>query len=187
MNPSRPDRAWLYVALTFVVFWMVVLRFFNPLAPSNVPRLGQSGTGAVVDFQWALRDLDGKPVAFSQYQGKAIFLNVWATWCPPCVKEMPSIARLAANPKLKDVVFLCASIDDSIEPVKTFLHGKNWPMTVVHSGEVPSVFSTEGIPATFLIGPDGRVASSEIGSTDWDTPEVIAFLEKLAKGEPAKR
>ena len=179
MQPSRPDRVWLYVALVFIVFWMVVLRYFNPLAPS--------GPGTSVDFAWSLRDLDGKPVAFSQYRGKAIFLNIWATWCPPCVGEMPSIARLAANPKLKDVVFLCASVDDSPEPVKAFLRDKNWPMTIVHAGDVPPVFKTEGIPATFLIGPDGKIASSEVGSADWDSPEVADFLIKLARGEPAKR
>jgi thiol-disulfide isomerase/thioredoxin len=127
-----------------------------------------------------LLDLDGQPVDFGRFKGKAVFLNIWATWCGPCVQELPSIARLAGNPTLKDVAFVCVSTDDSAEPVKKFLKGKGWPMTVLRATDCPAVFRTEGIPATFLIGPDGRIAASEVGSAEWDDPKVMDLLKKLA-------
>ena len=94
---ARPDRTWQYVALAFLVGWLVILQFYNPLR-SGSPRLlgGGSDLGAA-DFSWKLQDLEGKPVDFASFKGKPVFLNVWATWCGPCVKEMPSIARLAAT------------------------------------------------------------------------------------------
>ena len=71
---------------------------------------------------------------FSRFKGKTVFLNIWATWCGPCVGEMPSIARLAENPRLKgkNIEFVCVSTDDSTDKVVRFLRGKNWPMTVLH-------------------------------------------------------
>jgi thiol-disulfide isomerase/thioredoxin len=176
----KPDRTWLYVALAFVVFWGVYLIFFAPRFVRNGPRLENAGGSQAADYSWRLLDLDDQPVEFGRYKGKTVFLNIWATWCGPCVAELPSIARLAADPKLKDVVFVCVSTDDSAEKVKRFLKGKGWPMTVLRATDCPPVFATEGIPATFLIGPDGRIAASEVGSAEWDDPKVVELLRKLA-------
>ena len=184
---ARPNRTWLYVGLAFLVCWTVILRYYNPLRSRAAPRLGGGSNLGSADFAWKIQDLDGAPVEFAKYQGKPIFLNIWATWCPPCVKEMPSISRLAANPKLKDVAFVCVSVDDTTDVVKRFLEGKGWPMTVLSARGVPRVFETEGIPATFIIAPDGKIVASEVGSAEWDEPEVVDFLEKLAMRDGAKQ
>jgi hypothetical protein len=99
---------------------------------------------------------------------------------------MPSIARLAADPrwKGKNIEFVCVSVDDSPETVRSFLRGKDWPMTVLRSRSLPPVFTTDGIPATFVIAPDGKIVVNEIGSSEWDTPEVVALLEKTAAQAP---
>jgi thiol-disulfide isomerase/thioredoxin len=184
--PRRPDRTWLYVGLAFALFWAVYLARFGPVRTASGPALEGSGLSEPADYNWTLADLDGNPVEFSRYKGKAVFLNVWATWCPPCVREMPSIAALAANEKLKDVAFVCVSTDDSPETVKRFLQGKGWPMTVLRTTpRMPRVFTTDGIPATFLIAPDGRIAAAEVRSADWNEPKVVSFLEKLAAGTRA--
>ena len=82
-----------------------------------------------------------------------MFLNVWATWCGPCVQEMPSIARLADDPRLKgkDIAFVCVSIDQSSAAVRTFLEGRPWRMSFFRAEDIPPVFSTDGIPATYII------------------------------------
>ena len=178
---ARPGRTWLYVGLVFLVGWTIYLRYFNPGQSSGAPRLGSGPMIGPADFSWKVQDLDGAPVEFAKFQGKPIFLNIWATWCPPCVKEMPSIARLAADPKLKDVAFVCVSVDDTSDVVKNFLRGKDWPMTVLRTQGLPKIFETEGIPATFIIDPKGNVVASEVGSAEWDDPSVIEFLQKLAK------
>jgi thiol-disulfide isomerase/thioredoxin len=180
-DSPKPERTWIWVALAFAAFWVVYLGFFGP---RNRRALEDSGIDRPAEYGWTLHDLKEQPVRFTRFQGKTVFLNIWATWCGPCVAEMPSIARLAANPHLKgkDIEFVCVSVDDSTAAVKSFLSNKDWPMTVLHASSLPSVFSTEGIPATFVISPAGRIVAAEVGSSNWDSPDVVAFLEKTAAG-----
>lgn len=182
-TPGKPDRTWLYLGLGFMALWCVYLAFLGPRLVTSEPALDRAGLGRPADYSWALLDLDDRPVKFSDYQGKAVFLNVWATWCPPCVREMPSIAALAADPRMKDVAFVCVSADASSGTVKRFLEGKGWPMRVLRAPGLPEVFATEGIPATFLIAPDGKIVSREEGARNWHTPEVVSLLETLAKSK----
>ena len=186
----HPDRSWLIIALVFVGFWIVYLAFFGPR--NRPPSLEGSGINRPAEYGWSLEDLKQQPVRFSRFEGKTVFLNVWATWCGPCVGEMPSIARLAANPRLKgkNIEFVCVSVDDSAETVRHYVADQNWPMTVLHTRSLPPVFQTDGIPATFIIAPGGRIVAAEVGSSDWDRPEVVSFLEKTAaasKDSPAGR
>ena len=176
---TSPQRTWLHIGLVFIGFWIVYLWFF---APRNRRPLEGSAIDQPAVYNWTLEDLNEQQVPFSRFQGKAVFLNVWATWCGPCVREMPSIARLAARDTFKDknIAFVCVSVDDATDTVRRFVRDKNWPMTVLHASTRPPVFQTEGIPATFIISPAGRIVAAEVGSTDWDRPDVAAFLEKTA-------
>jgi thiol-disulfide isomerase/thioredoxin len=177
----RSSRTWWIVALVCVSAWFLYLYFLGPRGPGSAPVLEGTALSRPAAYDWMLRDLDGTPVSFAQYRGKTVFLNIWATWCPPCVAELPSITQLARTPALKDVAFVCVSIDDDAAAVRRFVNGKDWPMTVLHLGsaELPAVFTTRGIPATFLIAPDGQVAASVVGSADWDDPSVVSFLSDL--------
>jgi len=179
-TPAK-DRSWLWIGLAFLAFWAVYLAFFGP---RNRRPLEESGINSPAAYDWSLEDLQEQPVSFARFKGKTVFLNVWATWCPPCVGEMPSIARLAANPKLqgKDIAFVCVSVDDSIDAVRRFTADKKWPMTVLHASSLPPVYTTEGIPATFILDPSGRIVAAEVGASDWDTPDVVSFLLKAAAG-----
>ena len=176
------------VAVGLLAAWCLYLALFGPKAGIvgnlGAPRLGPPASRTRADYQWTLRDLDDTPVPFDRFKGRTVFLNIWATWCPPCVAELPSIANLADNPRLKDVAFLCVSTDDSPRRVKDFLRDKHWGMTVLRATDLPEAFSTEGIPATFLIAPDGRIAASEVGSARWDDPSVVDFLAGLAQSHP---
>lgn len=176
---ARPARTWLYIVGVFVIFWTLYLIFFGP---RHRAVLEDSGMSQPAVYDWSLLDLDDRPVPFSRFQGKAVFMNVWATWCGPCVQEMPSIARLAEDPRLrgKNIEFVCVSTDDSSVQVRRFLAGRNWTMTFLRAEMLPTVFQSEGIPTTFLIGADGRIAACEVGAVDWHEPRVVSFLEKLA-------
>jgi thiol-disulfide isomerase/thioredoxin len=175
----KPDRTWLIIAIVFLVFWIAYLSFFMP---GRHQPLEKSGIDVPAEYNWTLVDLHEQPVRFSRFQGKTVFLNVWATWCGPCRREMPSIASLAENPRLKhkDIQFVCVSTDDSTEIVRRYVSDKNWPMTMLLARSLPRVFRTEGIPATFIIAPSGRIVAAEIGASDWNRPEVIGFLEQAA-------
>jgi thiol-disulfide isomerase/thioredoxin len=181
-TPGRPEsnQTWWLLGFGFLAFWIVYLMFFapGPRSPLEDARVDQPA-----EFHWDLRDLNGQAVSFSRFKGKTVFLNIWATWCGPCISEMPSIARLADNPRLRDddIAFVCVSVDDAPGPVKQFVSGKNWSMTVLHAGaNLPPVYQTEGIPATFIINPEGRIKLAEVGSSDWDAPEVVSLLEEIA-------
>jgi thiol-disulfide isomerase/thioredoxin len=182
--PRAPNRTWLYVAIAFALFWILCLKFFVPVRSND---LENTGISEPADYNWTLMDLDGQAVSFAKFKGKTVFLNIWATWCGPCVGEMPSIAKLARDPRLqnKNIEFVCVSTDGSALAVRQFLADKHWPMTILRADSLPAVFSSEGIPATFLIGPDGRIAASRVGAADWNEPDVVAFLEKLASAPAA--
>jgi thiol-disulfide isomerase/thioredoxin len=185
-TPPSSSRVWWYLAIGFAVLWMLYLAF---LAPGRPGFLEESAMSEPATFDWPLVDLDEKPVSFAKFKGKTIFLNIWATWCGPCVREMPSIARLANNPKLwgKNIEFVCVSVDDSTQEVRAFLEGTDWAMNFLRADNLPSVFATDGIPATFLIAGDGRIAAREVGATDWNQPRVVAFLEKLVSSPAQPR
>jgi len=178
-SEKTPARTWWLIAAIFVVFWVAYVAFFSPRHRAD---LENSGTDQPADYSWTIMDLNDRPVSFSTFKGRAVFLNIWATWCGPCVSELPSIARLARHPQLagKPIAFVCVSTDDSSQTVSRFLQGKDWPMTFLRTEKIPQVFYSEGIPATFLIDADGKIAAVQIGSVDWDEPKVVAFLEKLA-------
>jgi thiol-disulfide isomerase/thioredoxin len=182
--PARSNLTWWYVAIGFAVFWVLYLAFFGPRRPAP---LENSGMSQPAEYDWSALDLDDRPVHFSKFKGKPLFLNIWATWCGPCVQEMPSIARLAENPRLqgKGIQFVCISTDESSAAVRRFIAGKNWSMTLLRADKLPNVYYTEGIPATFLIAADGRIAASEVGSADWSEEHVVEFLEKLVKADAA--
>jgi thiol-disulfide isomerase/thioredoxin len=191
MTEANPEsgRIWWILGILFVSGWCLYLRFFGPTTTrhSAAPALEGTALSKPADYDWMLSDLDGRPVPFDRYRGKTVFLNVWATWCPPCVAELPSIARLARSAKLERVAFVCVAVDAHPEPVRRFLEGKDWPMTFLHAPQTPPAFTTTdgAIPATFVIEPDGLIAASAVGSADWDDPSVVAFLERLAGPEAA--
>jgi thiol-disulfide isomerase/thioredoxin len=186
-SKTASSRTWWMIALGFVVAWCLILAFVGPRHGLGTPRLVDQGAARMAQFDWKLSDLNDAPVDFAQYKGRTVFLNIWATWCPPCVAELPAIATLAANPRLKDVAFVCVSTDESSAALQRFLRDKKWPMTVLRATKLPDVFLTEGIPATFLIAPDGRIAASEVGAARWDDPSVVEFLERLARPAVVKR
>jgi thiol-disulfide isomerase/thioredoxin len=172
-------RTWWLIGLAFSVFWVGYLAFFGPRRRAL---LEDTGISQPASYDWSALDLNDQPVSFAKFKGKTVFLNIWATWCGPCVSEMPSIARLAEDPRIrkKPIEFVCVSTDDSSPPVRQFIQGKDWRMTFLRAESLPQVFLTDGIPATFLIAPDGKIAANEIGAADWDEPRVVTLLEKLA-------
>lgn len=178
---ARPGslRLFLLVGLLAMVGFAMYRATVGPGAGASFgPGIGQDAS-----FQWDVVDLQGQPLDLSQYRGQTVFLNVWATWCPPCRSEFPSIVRLSNDPKVRDVTFLCISVDDSIDPVRTFAdrQGGDRINYLVANGPAPPVLSTQGIPATFFIAPDGTIAHSAIGAEDWDRPEFVDQLASLSR------
>ena len=187
----EPDESpslsrWIPIALGLSVLWVAYLALFGPRVGSpdglSPPHLVRTGLKSPAEYQWTLRDLDDKPVSFAQFQGKPVVLNLWATWCPPCRAEMPTFATLAADPRIlaKGVTVVCVSTDESPATLRNYVAKQPWKMTILRATSVPPVFLTEGIPATFVIAPTGKIVATEFGPARWDDPAVVDFLEKVA-------
>ena len=139
---------------------------------------------AMLANDFLLQDLQGNTVKFSSLRNKVIFLNIWATWCPPCVAEMPGIQSLYDKVKgNKNIAFVMLSVDQNgMEKVKKFVakKGYTFPVYLPASG-VPAIFETRSIPATFILAKDGKVAVRHDGMANYDTKEVKEYMENLAK------
>ncbi len=151
-------------------------RLNEPNFPTKVQSLGQA------DYNWTLKTLDGQEVKLEQFRGKVIFLNLWATWCGPCMMEMSSLQKLYDRMKDK-VVFIFAS-DENLEMAKQFIDQKGFDMPVyIYESGPPSAYNTFGIPTTFIISADGQVVYEHIGAADWGTQASVDFLRKVLEHE----
>lgn len=129
-------------------------------------------------YQWGFKTLQGEEVALSQFKGEVIFLNFWATWCPPCVAEMPTIQDLYGQYK-DDVAFVLVS-NEKTSVIKKFLN-KNEYSIPSYKGiyQPPEALQTQTLPTTFLIAKDGRIVIRREGSAKWDGSKVKKKVEQL--------
>jgi peroxiredoxin len=128
---------------------------------------------------FTVQDADRK-VTLHDLRGKVVVLNFWATWCPPCVEEMPSLVRLQSN--LKDrVVVLAVSVDEDERSYRTFLKKNNVDLLTVRDPQQKSneLYGTFKFPETYIIDRQGVVQRKFIGPVDWTRPDVVEYLNKL--------
>lgn len=133
-----------------------------------------------IDYQWQLIDRGGKILSLEQKKGELILINYWATWCPPCVAEMPSFQNLY-NDYGDKMTFIFLTSDNK-NKVNAFLENKNFDMPVYYLfSNAPKKLSTNSLPTTFLIGKDGKILINEIGASDWNGKKMRAILDKYLK------
>ena len=141
---------------------------------SRPPRIGSNAP----DF--TVQDSDHK-ITLSQFRGQVVVLNFWATWCPPCVEEMPSLIRMQAQMKNKGVTVLAVSIDVDESAYHKFLkqYGVNMVTVRDEAQKSSSLYGTHGWPETFIIDRGGVIRRKFIGPVNWTSPEITDFLTKL--------
>ena len=127
-------------------------------------------------------DLTGKTVSLSDYRGRLVFLNIWATWCPPCVDEMPSMEKLYNKFKSDQFEILAVSVDgEGSKVVAPFMERLNltFPALLDKKGKIKNIYGVTGIPESFIIGKNGIILKKVIGPIDWAKPDVSRFFEDL--------
>ena len=126
------------------------------------------------------KDGSGKTVDISKQKGKVLFINFWATWCPPCVQEMPSINALKKQFNEKDMLFLMVDVDDNYKKSSKFMENNNYNLPVYTAvSSVPQEFLSGSIPTTVIIDKKGRVVGRHEGGADYMNPEVVKFFKEL--------
>jgi len=135
------------------------------------------------DLRGSFTDMQGNRMTFADLRGKVVLVNLWATWCPPCRAELPSLDGLWKRFEGNDGVRVLCISTEKAEVVRAHpVSGSvNMPLYVFDS-EVPEELSAEGLPTTYIFDTRGRVVFGHMGMADWNTPEVASFLEKLHAG-----
>lgn len=130
-----------------------------------------------------LRTLDGRPANLRQFRGKAVLVNLWASWCPPCLAEMPGLQALYQKTDTSKVAFVLISLDANPNKAKVLLKRKGYTLPVFFpAAPLPAPFDSPSIPSTVILTPSGWLADRHDGMADYDTPEFRAALEKLGAG-----
>src|SRR5262245_45885812 len=190
-QPSLPEptsspaptsaRRWglilLWVFPGLMVLLVIVYGFLTRQAvDETVPRLGQP----LADF--TLPDLRGQSVQLAALRGKVVFVNVWATWCPPCVEEMPTIQQLYERLHGRGLEVLAVSLDAlGMQVVGPFMQNYRltFPILLDTKSVVQRLYHTTGVPESFVVDKRGVLVDKVVGPRDWVHPQIIAQFERL--------
>ena len=163
------------LALAFGVVWLQSAKY-EPLTVGM----------AAPDF--ALPDMAGKNQKLSDYRGKVVFLNFWATWCKPCKEEMPSMQALWDNLKKEDFIMLSISMDrvTTKKDIPPFVENMKltFPILTDSWGQTDSRYKLMGVPETYIIDQNGVLREKVIGPRDWTRPESVETLVRLLQKQP---
>lgn len=135
-------------------------------------------------YDFTLTDFDGNVIDFEEHRDKVIFINFWATWCAPCIAEMPSIQNLYDS--FKDnptVVFAMINVENPHYKASKFIKNKDYtfPVYFPDASLIPKVYESKGIPTTFVIDRAGSIVYKKVGMASYDSKNFIKFINDLAK------
>lgn len=123
-------------------------------------------------------DIEGNILHLENLKGKKVFVNLWASWCPPCKREMPSIAKLYKSIDTNKVAFVMISLDDKFEKAKAFVRSAKLHLPIFYPAEnLPALFYVEGIPATFIFDENGELIKRVDGGSNYNTSEFKTLLQ----------
>lgn len=153
---------------------LLLISQFACYSNSRPPRIGSTAP----DF--TAQDEENK-VTLSQFRGQVVVLNFWATWCPPCVEEMPSLVEMQRRMKPKGVTVLAVSVDVDQNAYKKFLKDHNVNLLTARDPDqkTSGLYGTFKFPETYVIDRNGVMRRKFIGAVDWTQPDVTEFLGKL--------
>ncbi len=153
---------------------------FNPSSPA--PQTGGEAPA------FTLPILHGESISLSEYRGKLVLINFWATWCPPCVEEMPSMEKLYKRMKGKPFEILAISTIESESAVKEFVEKNGFSFSILldKDGGVAEKYGVFSLPETYILDKDGKVIENIKGPFQWDTEKAIEYFNSLLEKKKGK-
>ncbi|MGB0721390.1 MAG: peroxiredoxin family protein [Gammaproteobacteria bacterium] len=145
-----------------------------------------NGTRSAPGF--TLRDGQGREVSLVDYRGKVVVVNFWATWCPPCVEEIPSMNRLASRYRAEDLALVSVNFKEDAQRIEAFMEevAVDFPVLLDPEGAVAARWKVFGFPSSFVLDRQGRVRMAVNSAIDWMAPEVLERLDSLVKAAGAE-
>ena len=127
---------------------------------------------------FTMKDVNGNAINLQSLKGKKVFVNLWASWCPPCRAEMPSIEKLYASVDKNKVTFVMLSFDENPEASTRFIQSNKLSFPIYFPAEQPpAILQTDGIPATFIFDESGKLIKQNSGTENYDTDEYRQMLK----------
>lgn len=171
------------LAITIAIALLVVVgAFFTARAVKDKMFPVASGAAAP-NFTAFTLDSVPKARTLQDYKGDVVMVNIWATWCQPCIVEMPSIEALYQSYRDKGLKVVAVSIDDagSEENIRQFVQYKGLTFDVLHDpeGDIQDIYQTTGVPETLIIARDGTIRKKMTGAVNWNSPTNRALIEQL--------
>ncbi|MBI5857198.1 MAG: TlpA family protein disulfide reductase [Sphingobacteriales bacterium] len=169
----------LIIVLLLIPQTRLHIQVFLQRLISGTPKvISESERKSLSDYSWQLRSPDGKSVDFSISKNKVAIVNFWATWCPPCIAEMPSLQNLY-NEYGDKVDFYFVS-NEKPETLIKFLQVRNYSLPVyIEQSSAPAILQSETLPTTFVISKTGKIIIRKAGAAKWNSNSVHQHLEQL--------
>lgn len=143
------------------------------------PHVEEVTSPRMADLNWQLSGLEGSALNLQDYKGQVVFINFWATWCPPCVAEMPDIQSLYEEMH-RDVKFVMVSLDQDPSKARQYIDRKGYTLPVYFpTASIPSFYEHTSIPTTYVIASDGTVAIQQHGMAQYNTTAFKDLLKRL--------
>jgi len=176
---SRLTPKWPVLRAFAVMLWVMMA---SATALAQSPNSGLSPVmerPPAPDFQ--LTNLDGELVSLSDFKGKVVVVNFWATWCPPCRAEMPSMQRAWQALQDQDVMMLAIHVGGNEDKIWSFVgdYELDFPILIDPDSAVADAWPMKGLPSTFVVDPQGRIAYRAIGGREWDDADILAPIFAL--------
>ncbi len=184
----------LFTAI-FIIF--ILLMLINPgfkatvlqglmkigLFQPNIPKSAPGKTTEVVSQSLLFKNTDGKVIDLQEQRGKVIFINFWATWCPPCIAEMPSVNRLYNEFKNNEnVIFIIADVDNNFIKSTAFMKEKKFSLPVYSlAGDIPREYFSGTLPTTIILDKSGNIAFKHEGLADYSSDKMIEYIKKMSE------
>lgn len=135
-------------------------------------------------YDLELETLGGEPVHMESFRGRTIFLNLWATWCAPCLAEMPYIQKLYEDVGDEGIEFIAIATDDDPDLARRFIEDKEYTFPVYRVvGSMPALYRSPTLPTTWVISPEGKLATVHAGMANYNTKGFKRFIRSLSPVE----
>ena len=158
--------------VAFTIFLAIQSRQAHP------PEVGE----AAPDF--TLPGLSGQSISLRDFRQNVVVVNFWATWCPPCIEETPSLKRFSDQVGSAGVTVIGVSVDQDAQALGEFVTNAQLTFPIARDPDqsVASRYGTFKFPESYIIDTEGRIAKKIVGGIDWQDPRIVAFVRNLARG-----